>query len=718
MTADGVPPSAAVVASRYRFDDVVVDLDAHTLVRAGEPCTIEPKAFAVLALLLERAGELVPRDGLLDAVWGHRHVTPGVLTRVIAQLRHALDDDAQHPRYIQTRHALGYSFIGELQDERTVADAEPVRLPEPVSQPMPVRMDDADVVSALVVPAHVTSEAEPPAATALQRPGRRLLAVAFGCAAVLALVVAFVWLRRPVPTPHASAPSVAVRAFTSTTTDPADRYFAEGLAVEMHNALSGVHGLQVAAWAPDAAIDPLALGRRLGVASVLDGRVQRLGDRVRIDARLIGVPSGDLLWNRSYGGRLHDVFELQSHMASDVAAVLVGALPDAGQGLRRRLATTHDVAAFDAYLRGLHELLAPGGDRPRAMGYFRTALARDPGFARAQAAICRTEAWRFESQRNPAAFESARLACRTAENMDPAIGEVQLAFGDLYRVNGNLEKAGEYYRHVVDYPGQRADALVGLAKVDVARDRIDDALAHFREALRASPSDAHIYAELGYQQYLAGRVEDALASLEQATRLAPDNGDFWGLQGALLLTLGRTDAAEKVLERAVALDPDDRTLANLGTVKYQHGDYASAAALYQRAVALSPDTAINYGNLGDALLADPRTAGQAPQAFRKAAEIAQRYVDFNGGDAMTLAALGWYRANIGENERALALVRQSEIKGDQTADVAFYNAETLLRLGDADGARRRIETARHAGIAESRIVTNPLFTRGGLVAAR
>lgn len=89
---------------------------AHTLHKDGQRLQVEPKAFAVLLLMLlrRRPGEVVCRDELMDAVWGHRHVTPGVLTRVIAQLRHALDDAAHEPRYIQTMHALGYCFVGEL----------------------------------------------------------------------------------------------------------------------------------------------------------------------------------------------------------------------------------------------------------------------------------------------------------------------------------------------------------------------------------------------------------------------------------------------------------------------------------------------------------------------------------------------------------------------------------------------------------------------------
>ena len=103
----------------YRFDDVVVDSQAYTVHRAGVLQTVEPKAYAVLLELVQHPNAVVSRGELLDAVWGHRHVTPGVLTRAIAQLRHALGDDPHAPRYIRTRHALGYCFIGELRDARS-----------------------------------------------------------------------------------------------------------------------------------------------------------------------------------------------------------------------------------------------------------------------------------------------------------------------------------------------------------------------------------------------------------------------------------------------------------------------------------------------------------------------------------------------------------------------------------------------------------------------
>ncbi|MEG3192853.1 winged helix-turn-helix domain-containing protein, partial [Lysobacter sp. D1-1-M9] len=137
MEPRGATGEGAHPAERYRFGGVLVDATAHTITRGGQPHPVEPKAFAVLLVLLHHPGELVLRDDLLDAVWGHRHVTPGVLTRAIAQLRGALDDHAHEPRYIQTQHALGYRFIGELAPAPAPV-IDPVPAPAQASLPAPI----------------------------------------------------------------------------------------------------------------------------------------------------------------------------------------------------------------------------------------------------------------------------------------------------------------------------------------------------------------------------------------------------------------------------------------------------------------------------------------------------------------------------------------------------------------------------------------------------
>ena len=227
MTSD---PSTAGPAGRtglYRFGDVVVDAGAHTVHRAGDAQALEPKAFAVLLELLARPGALVTRDELLDAVWGHRHVTPGVLTRAIAQLRTALGDDPHHPRYIRTQHALGYGFIGTLVPEA----------PEVPEAPATVATERRKVPAA------------PPAAEARRRPPARSLARPL--MGVVLVLAAFVWWSASTREPPVPAEaSVAVLPFATLGGADDDRWFAEGLALEMLDALAGIDGITVAAWRP------------------------------------------------------------------------------------------------------------------------------------------------------------------------------------------------------------------------------------------------------------------------------------------------------------------------------------------------------------------------------------------------------------------------------------------------------------------------------------
>ncbi len=99
----------------FAFDGIVVDAVGHTLYCNNELCDLEPKAFAVLLYLLTYPGEVVTKDELLDAVWTHRCVTPNVLSRVIAKIRHVLGDSAFNSRYIETVPTLGYRFIADVE---------------------------------------------------------------------------------------------------------------------------------------------------------------------------------------------------------------------------------------------------------------------------------------------------------------------------------------------------------------------------------------------------------------------------------------------------------------------------------------------------------------------------------------------------------------------------------------------------------------------------
>jgi DNA-binding winged helix-turn-helix (wHTH) protein len=174
----------------YQCDDIVVEPRAHRLERAGTSIAVEPKAYAVLVVLLQQAGEVVGKDTLLDAAWGHRHVTPGVLTRVISQLRHALGDCASQPRYIATVHSLGYRFIGDVH-----------RVPSATllaNEPTSEAASNDDVAE---FPRHAPSPLPPPPSTQ-----KRWLAAAITLAVIVAMIAAVsMW---HAPDGHSSEPSL------------------------------------------------------------------------------------------------------------------------------------------------------------------------------------------------------------------------------------------------------------------------------------------------------------------------------------------------------------------------------------------------------------------------------------------------------------------------------------------------------------------------------
>lgn len=131
---------AEYVAGTFVFADVVIDRGAHRLVRGGREIAVEPKAFAVLLEFLSHPGQLLSRDRLLDAVWGHSYVTPATLNRIVAQLRKALADDSENPRCIQTVHGLGYRFIARLESASAEAPSS-LRFAPPTRARVPERTD-------------------------------------------------------------------------------------------------------------------------------------------------------------------------------------------------------------------------------------------------------------------------------------------------------------------------------------------------------------------------------------------------------------------------------------------------------------------------------------------------------------------------------------------------------------------------------------------------
>ncbi|MEO8365621.1 MAG: tetratricopeptide repeat protein [Pseudoxanthomonas sp.] len=709
----------------YRFDRLVVDVPAHTLSRDGQAQALEPKAFAVLIALLRRPGELLGRDELLDEVWGHRHVTPGVLTRAIAQLRSALEDDVQQPRYIQTQHALGYRFIGELVPQTPAIAEVPVeRIDDarPTPTATAVLAGNGAAIARALAPAVTASPGEHDEVIddrdrALHRHHEHAHRWWIPLALLAAVVAATsLWDERSSNSNSRADASIAVMPFENLGNNRDDDYFAEGLALEMHDALAGVQGLTVAAeMSPAVAAtretDLKALGKRLGVATVLDATVRREGTRVRINARLSDTSTGYTLWSKTYDHELGGVFATQTEIADEVVRSLLGAIPGREKALAKRLAPTRNVAAFDAYLMGLQQLrlAAVDGDFDLAIGLFKQALAADGGFALAQAGICRSELFRFESLRDANAYQRASDACLRAEKMDPALDQVDLALGELHQARGKFDQALEYYAKAEANPALKPSVYLGMAKAYAGQGRQDDARKYFELARKLRPDDASLLSAIGYWQYSTSHLPEAIASFRKAVDLRPDDAELWSSLGGLYVNAGNNSEATKAFEHSIRIRPTDAVLSNYGALKYQQGDYAAAATLFRRALEIDAGDFQIWGYLAEALLADPATTGRAREPFLHAAQMAEQYLKIKPDDARAMAALGWYRINLGDATTARLLVAKSEALGTERGEVGWYNAQTMTLVGSEEDVRTRVAFAREGGISENMIRTNPFL---------
>lgn len=317
------------VPPKLVFDDVVIDFAGRCLSRGGAKQALEPKAFAVLALLAASPGRVFARDEILDAVWGHRHVTQGVLNRIMSLLRQALGEDAQHPRLLHTVHGFGYRF--ELPDSAPVAGGSPPATP---------------------------------VAAATKPGGGRWRWIA--AAAMFALALAGIaWLsfgpdaaERAVADRPATArdarPSLAVLPFADISQARDQEYLADGLAEEILNQLAQAPALRVIGRTSSFSFkgsteDSRGIASKLGVAYLLEGSVRKEGQNLRVTAQLVSAQDGSHLWSKTYARQLREVFAMQEEIARDVAQALSVKL-DVARFNREQGGTTH-VEAYERYLR-------------------------------------------------------------------------------------------------------------------------------------------------------------------------------------------------------------------------------------------------------------------------------------------------------------------------------------------------------------------------------
>jgi TolB-like protein/Tfp pilus assembly protein PilF len=365
------------------------------------------------------------------------------------------------------------------------------------------------------------------------------------------------------PDPDPAPASIAVLPFVNLGGKVEDEYFSDGMTEELLNVLARNTALQVAARTSvfqfkDEGGDVREIGRTLGVGHIVEGSVRRDGERVRITAQLIRVADGFHVWSESFDREIGSVFELQDEIAQRLAEQLKSTL---GGDSPLQARASVDPQAYDDFLKA-RALYRDRRNILKALQLFRSAVARDPGFAAAWANLalaCEVAAYHTTATQQQLAGD--RVACMQetiarATELAPTAAITLHARANLARAEGRLLDAERHYLESIardaTYPDVREDYAELLANVGRLADGAEQALA----LVRLEPSSPLFWHRLLVVAYLADDSELVDAVVAKVASIDP--AYFWALTTPFRQALchGRMDEARAALERAYAAIPD------------------------------------------------------------------------------------------------------------------------------------------------------------------
>lgn len=391
------------------------------------------------------------------------------------------------------------------------------------------------------------------------------------------LVALLAWVRgrggRPSTAPEAeyvpADKSVAVLPFTNLSDSPENDYLSDGISEEIINSLSRVEGLRVVSRTSaftykGKSEDVRTIGRKLNVASVLEGGVRLSGNSLRVTTQLIDVADGYLLWSQRFDREMKDVFAIEDEIAGNVVRTLRVILRDED---RRRLGRppTADVRAYEYYLRGrqyFHQTRRKSLEYAREM--FTRATQIDPDYALAYAGIANASALNhMYYPSSQADLEQADANARKALELDPELADAHTARGFVLFLQRNFDEAQEEFRTAIRLDPHQFEARYFFARACFQQGRLEEAADLFDEAftVREDYQAAFFAAQsreaLGQRELADVGYARALEVAEKHMDLNPDDPRAATMRAVALCRLGRMEEGVHWAERALSIDPND-----------------------------------------------------------------------------------------------------------------------------------------------------------------
>jgi TolB-like protein/DNA-binding winged helix-turn-helix (wHTH) protein/Tfp pilus assembly protein PilF len=492
------------------FQAFRLDTANQCLWRGQERVAIPPKPYDMLRYLVENPGRLITQDELLEKLWPEIYVNPELIRKYILDIRKILGDRPDKPEFIETVTKRGYRFIASVVDEDATNPTNRTAIEEAV------RME--------------TIPSRPEGAPRKRSPWKLVLTP------VLAVVVAAA-LRRELRLARtdrtfssSNDTSIAVLPFADMSPGKDQEYFSDGLAEQLIHELAKKPGLKVVGRSSSFQFkgkneDLRSVGRKLGVANVLEGSVRRDGNHLRITAELIKADDGFQLWSQTYDRETRDVFAVQDEISrSTTEALKLKLLASSGQAVPLTVRSANP-EAYQAYLQANYFKVRGQSkeDLGKALAYTDTAIKLDEKYA---------PVWALRA---------------SVENKMAEVG--------LANVTEGFRKARDDAERAIALDPSSASAYMALATAQIDCDwNWDAADTSVTKAADLEPSAAEVFSIRSYLSRVLGNLDQAIKLEEMAVALDPLRTDSHNTLGYMLYVAARYDAAKAELQKALDLN--------------------------------------------------------------------------------------------------------------------------------------------------------------------
>ena len=468
--------------------------------------------------------------------------------------------------------------------------------------------------------------------------------------------------------------SIAVLPFENRSRDPDNAYFADGIQDEILTRLSKIADLKVISRistqhyksAPENLPE---IARQLGVAHILEGRVQKSGDAVRVNVQLIKAANDSHLWADTFDRKLTDIFSVESEVAKAIADQLRAHLSGREEQVIAAKPTDNP-KAYDAYLRGLAYNLKTGSTPANdlaAQKYLREAVRLDPKFALSWALLSYVDSNGYITltlQPTVGLREEAQQAAETALSLQPNLGEALHAKGFYhYACLKDYDTAVHYFEQARQFLPNSSQIPESLAYVTRRRGQWERSESYFNEAERLDPRNVTLLSQHAVSYITLRRFPEALRKLDQVLNITPDDVDTLALKAAIAQAEGDLPRAAALL---APLHPNADDSQALETQVYQAILERRPAQIIPRLkeILTKPDPALGYlnGELRFWLGWAQEVAGDhaaAQESWRQARSELESFLKEQPENSQLIDDLALTNMGLGDKAAALALSEQA-----------------------------------------------------------